>query len=89
MGAAQKGRIATPVDANFTLAVDAPHGQLPAIWAIGDVHGCCPSLDALLASPEIAGDPTCRFWFVGDLINRGAANAEVLRRVMSLSLIHI
>ena len=74
----------TTVDANFTLADDAPHGELPAVWAIGDVHGCCPSLDALLASPEIAGDPTCRFWFVGDLINRGPANAEVLRRVMAL-----
>ncbi|WP_313697117.1 symmetrical bis(5'-nucleosyl)-tetraphosphatase [Achromobacter sp.] len=66
------------------LADSAPDTQRPAIWAIGDVHGCCQSLDALLASPEIAGDPTCRFWFVGDLVNRGPANAETLRRVMSL-----
>lgn len=62
----------------------APEVQRPAIWAIGDVHGCCQSLDALLASPEIASDPNCRFWFVGDLINRGPANAETLRRVISL-----
>lgn len=66
------------------LADDAPEAPRPAIWAIGDVHGCCQSLDALLASPEIAGDPNCRFWFVGDLVNRGPSNAETLRRVMSL-----
>lgn len=74
----------TTVTADSTLADDTRHGQHAAIWAIGDVHGCCQSLDALLASPEIAADPTCRFWFVGDLVNRGPANAEVLRRVMAL-----
>ena len=56
----------------------------PAVWAIGDVHGCSQSLDALLASPEIADDPDCRFWFVGDLVNRGPSSAETLRRVMAL-----
>lgn len=57
---------------------------MPAVWAIGDVHGCCRSLDALLARPEIAGDPDCRLWFVGDLVNRGDASAETVRRVMEL-----
>jgi len=66
------------------LADDEPEAHRPAIWAIGDVHGCCQSLDALLASREIADDPACRFWFVGDLVNRGPSNAETLRRVMSL-----
>ncbi|SSW67143.1 Bis(5'-nucleosyl)-tetraphosphatase, symmetrical [Achromobacter veterisilvae] len=56
----------------------------PAVWAIGDVHGCCPSLEALLARPEIAQDPGCRFWFVGDLVNRGSASAQTLRCVMDL-----
>ena len=55
-----------------------------AIWAIGDVHGCCQSLDALLASAEIADDPDCRLWFVGDLVNRGPSSADTLRRVMAL-----
>lgn len=70
--------------ADPTRADDMPAARRPAIWAIGDVHGCCQSLDALLASPEIAGDPTCKFWFVGDLVNRGPANADTLRRVMAL-----
>lgn len=60
----------------------APEQQ--TIWAVGDVHGCCRSLDALLAHPEIAADPQCRLWFVGDLVNRGPASAETLRRVMAL-----
>lgn len=55
-----------------------------AIWAIGDVHGCVQSLDSLLARPEIAEDPDCRFWFVGDLVNRGSRSADTLRRVMAL-----
>ncbi|WP_313620584.1 symmetrical bis(5'-nucleosyl)-tetraphosphatase [Achromobacter sp.] len=62
----------------------APKPPESAVWAIGDVHGCCQSLDALLASPEIAGDPGCRFWFVGDLVNRGPSSAETLRRIMAL-----
>lgn len=56
----------------------------PSIWVIGDVHGCVDSLDALLARPEIADDPHCRLWFVGDLINRGPDSAATLRRVMAL-----
>ena len=79
-----------PIMDGATLTADPPRGAStaekprPAIWAIGDVHGCCDALDALLASPEIADDPDCRFWFVGDLVNRGPANAETLRRVMAL-----
>lgn len=78
--------IARHAPAMPALAPDSPaQGALqPEIWAIGDVHGCCSSLDALLASPEIARDPDCRFWFVGDLVNRGPSSAETLRRVMSL-----
>lgn len=62
----------------------ADAGGEPSIWAVGDVHGCRASLDALLARPEIADDPTCRLWFVGDLVNRGPESAATLRRVMAL-----
>ncbi|CAM3939511.1 symmetrical bis(5'-nucleosyl)-tetraphosphatase [Bordetella tumulicola] len=56
----------------------------PSIWVIGDVHGCAASLNALLSRPEIADDPDSRFWFVGDLVNRGPASAATLRRIMAL-----
>lgn len=62
----------------------AVSGHSPAIWVVGDVHGCCASLDALLARPEIADDPQSRLWFVGDLVNRGPESAATLRRVMAL-----
>jgi len=61
-----------------------PSPSAPSIWAIGDVHGCVDFLDALLTRPEIADEPECRLWFVGDLINRGPASAETLRRVRAL-----
>jgi len=48
-----------------------------ATYAIGDVHGCFASLTALLARlPFDAGRD--RLWLVGDLVNRGPENVEVL-----------
>ncbi|MEI2415208.1 symmetrical bis(5'-nucleosyl)-tetraphosphatase [Orrella sp. JC864] len=54
------------------------------IWMIGDVQGCCASLDALLNHPEIAANPDARFWFAGDLINRGPQSLQALRRIIGL-----
>lgn len=49
-----------------------------ATYAIGDIHGCYETLQALLA--EIAFDATSdRLWLVGDLINRGPLSLDVLR----------
>jgi bis(5'-nucleosyl)-tetraphosphatase (symmetrical) len=54
------------------------------IWMIGDIQGCCASLQELLAHPEIAGNPNARFWFAGDLVNRGPHSLETLRLLMQL-----
>lgn len=54
------------------------------IWTIGDVQGCCAPLAELLAHPEIAGDTDSRFWFAGDLVNRGPQSLAVLRRIMAM-----
>lgn len=54
------------------------------IWAIGDVQGCCQSLNDLLAQPEIDGDPQAHFWFAGDLVNRGPDSLATLNRVIAL-----
>ena len=56
----------------------------PSIWMIGDIQGCCSSLDELLAHPEIAHDANARFWFAGDIINRGPQSLTTLRRLMAL-----
>lgn len=54
------------------------------LWMIGDLQGCNAELQQLLAHPEIAGDPKARFWFAGDLVNRGPDSLGVLRTVMGL-----
>lgn len=55
-----------------------------SIWIIGDVQGCCRPLDALLNHPMLASDPQARFWFAGDLVNRGPDSLGALRTVMAL-----
>lgn len=52
-------------------------------WAIGDVQGCAQALRALLAMPELSTADT-RYWFAGDLINRGPDSLGALRLIMSL-----
>jgi len=58
--------------------------SMPSIWMIGDIQGCCGSLDLLLSQPDIQEDPNARFWFAGDLVNRGPQSLATLRRIMSL-----
>lgn len=54
-----------------------------ALLAIGDVQGCCGSLETLLAQIDYTpGVDT--LWFVGDLVNRGPESLRTLRLVRSL-----
>jgi len=54
------------------------------IWMIGDLQGCNHALQRLLSHPEIADQPRARFWFAGDLVNRGPDSLQTLRSVMAL-----
>ncbi len=54
------------------------------IWMIGDLQGCCTSLNNLLEHADIAADTRARFWFAGDLVNRGPDSLQTLRTIMSL-----
>ena len=56
----------------------------PAIWAIGDIQGCCRPLDSLLSHPDVASDSQATFWFAGDLVNRGPDSLGALRLDSSL-----
>ena len=54
-----------------------------ALYAIGDVQGCDVELGALLDRLEFSPAHD-HVWFVGDLVNRGPASLEVLRRIRAL-----
>ncbi|MEM1023626.1 MAG: symmetrical bis(5'-nucleosyl)-tetraphosphatase [Myxococcota bacterium] len=50
-------------------------------WVVGDVQGCARTLDALLDRIGLSHGE--ELWLVGDLVNRGRHNVEVLRTAMS------
>ena len=51
-------------------------------YVIGDVQGCFTELDELLN--QIAPGDEDHLWFVGDLVNRGPQNREVMDLVTTL-----
>lgn len=56
----------------------AAHPAAP-FWAVGDIHGRCDLLEALL--PKMQNAPVV---FVGDLIDRGPDSRQVLEKVFDL-----
>jgi bis(5'-nucleosyl)-tetraphosphatase (symmetrical) len=52
-------------------------------YAIGDIHGCYDELMALLDFIQF-DESSDALWFVGDLVNRGAASLAVLNFVKNL-----
>lgn len=48
---------------------------------VGDVQGCADELGALVKRVEKAHGRDVEIWFVGDLVNRGPGDLEVLERV--------
>ncbi len=55
-----------------------------ATWAVGDVHGCFRTLEALIGRLDVDTSRD-RIWMVGDLVNRGPRSLQVLRWAHALS----
>lgn len=59
------------------------------VYAIGDVHGCLAELDRLLAlidaDDRARGPARTTLVFLGDLVDRGPASAQVVERVRTLA----
>ncbi len=78
-----------PLRRFFSVRRDVPRGVDGwRAYVVGDVHGCLDALDALLAriAADHEGRPRARglLVFLGDLIDRGPASAQVVERVRTL-----
>lgn len=69
----------------------APPPTIPPgerVYAVGDVHGCLPQLNALLAAiaEDDAARPTAETTIVmlGDVVDRGPASAQAIDRLIAL-----
>ncbi|WP_108674230.1 symmetrical bis(5'-nucleosyl)-tetraphosphatase [Candidatus Kinetoplastibacterium sorsogonicusi] len=54
------------------------------IWVIGDVHGCCSSLEKLINKNEIFNNNYYKLWFAGDIVNRGPNSLKTILTLMNL-----
>ncbi len=54
-----------------------------AVFAVGDIQGCCDELKSLLDAVHFNIHED-QLWFVGDLVNRGPQSLETLRFIKSL-----
>jgi serine/threonine protein phosphatase 1 len=70
----------------FTDSLSASQNRCRRTYAVGDVHGCADHLVALLSAIEEAHEPdaSMALMFLGDLIDRGPASAEVVAIVRAL-----
>ena len=55
-----------------------------ARWAIGDVHGCAKTLDALLTRLDLGRDD--EVVFVGDYVDRGPDSYAVIERIVQMQV---
>ena len=52
----------------------------PPVYVIGDLHGVLDDLEKVLRLYEADTDPSKKLLFVGDYLDRGPAQLELLRR---------
>lgn len=64
---------------------DAPIAPDEPFFAVGDIHGCAPQMQQLLAMIQ-GKNPDAPIIFVGDYIDRGPQSAAVLRSLMALDM---
>jgi len=65
------------------MATDNPSAQVqPRIIAIGDIHGCPKTLDALLG--KVSPQEEDLLVFLGDYIDRGPSSRETIDRLIAL-----